>query len=98
MVFGPALRPGHHRVEIHELAMILSLRLGPDFLHRLDTLARQLVTACENGAVVGHLVFIPAVADTEQEAAARDLVDRSDLLGGLDRVALSDQANAGAEQ
>ena len=37
-------------------------------------------------------------ADAEQEAAARNLVDRSDLLGGLDRVALGDQADAGAEQ
>src|SRR6202048_1442449 len=39
-----------------------------------------------------------AISDAEQETAARDLVDRSDLLGGLDRVALSDQANAGPEQ
>ena len=60
--------------------------------------ASQLVAARESGAVVGHLVLIPAVADAEQETAARDLVDRRDLLGGLDRVAQSDQANAGPEQ
>jgi hypothetical protein len=40
--------------------------------------------------VVGHLVLVPAVADAEQETAARDLVDRSDLLGGLDRVAAAE--------
>jgi hypothetical protein len=56
------------------------------------------VAARENGAVVGHFVLVPAVADAEKETAARDLVHRGDLLGGLDRVALSDQANAGAEQ
>jgi hypothetical protein len=72
--------------------------LGPDHFHGLDTFARQLVAARESGAVVGHLILVPAVADTEQETAARDLVDRSHLLGGLDRVALRDQANAGPKQ
>jgi hypothetical protein len=71
---------------------------GYGFWTGFDTLARQLVAAGESGAVVGHLVLVPAVADAEQEATARDLVDRSDLLGGLDRVALGDQADAGAEQ
>ena len=42
--------------------------------------------------MIGHLVLVPAIADAGQETAARDLVDRGDLLGGLDRVALRDQA------
>jgi hypothetical protein len=63
-----------------------------------STRSRQLVAAHESGAVVGHLVLVPAVADAKQETAARDLVDRRDQLGGLDRIALSDQANAGSEQ
>jgi hypothetical protein len=92
------LRPGHHRVELQELAVILGLRFRPDHLHGLDAFARQLVAARESGAVVGHLILVPAIADAEQETAARDLVDRSDLLGRLDRVALSNQANAGPEQ
>jgi hypothetical protein len=61
--------PGHHRLEVHEVAMILGL--CPYHLYGLDTLARQLVAARESGAVVGHLVLVPAVADAEQETAAR---------------------------
>jgi hypothetical protein len=48
--------PGHHRLEVHEVAMILGL--CPDHLYGLDTLARQLVAARESGAVVGHLVLV----------------------------------------
>jgi hypothetical protein len=91
------LGPGHHRVEAHELAVILGLRLRPDHLHRLDTLARELVARGEGGAVVGHLLGIPAIADAEQEAAARELVDRGHLLGGLDRVTLRHEADTGAD-
>jgi hypothetical protein len=71
--------------------------MGFDYATFSDHVARQLVSARESGAVVGHLVLVPTVSDTEQETAARDLVDRGDLLGGLDRVALSNQANAGSE-
>ena len=71
--------------------------LGPDRLHRLDPLARQLVAGGEGGAVVLDLVRVPAIADAEQEAAAGDPVDRGHQLGGLDRVALHHQADAGAE-
>ncbi len=48
-------------------------------------------------AVVVHLLGVPAGADAEQEAPVRDLVERGDLLGGLDRVALHDEADAGRD-
>ena len=40
------LRPGHDRVEIHELAVVLGLGFGPDRLHRLDPFAHQLARGC----------------------------------------------------
>ena len=42
-------------------------------------------------AVVGHLVHVPAEADAEAEASAGEEVERRDLLGGDDRVALGDE-------
>src|SRR5690348_1215242 len=58
-------------------------------------IAHFLETAFELGAVALDLVLVPAAADAEQKAAARDLVDRGDELGCLDRVALDDEAHAG---
>ena len=47
--------------------------------------------------MVAHLLAIPAAADPELEPAARQMVDRCDLLRGRDRVALDDQADAAAD-
>jgi hypothetical protein len=47
--------------------------------------------------VVFHFFGVPADADAEQEAAVGDLIDRRHQLRGLDRVALVDQADAGAD-
>ncbi len=91
------LGPGHNRVEVDELAVVFGLGFRPDLLHRLDALAHQLGAALEGGAVVLHLLGIPADADAEQEAALRHLVYRGHLLGGLDRIALVDQAYPGAD-
>jgi hypothetical protein len=57
-------------VELHELAMELGLVLGPDLLHGQDSLAHQLEAAGGIGAVVGHLLQVPAPAHPEQEASA----------------------------
>src|SRR5262249_53083210 len=72
----PRFWPGHHRIEVDELAVVFGLRLSPDRLHRLDTFPRQLVAAGEGGAVVLHLVAVPAVANTEQKASAGHLINR----------------------
>ena len=49
-------------------------------------------------AVVLDLVGVPAEADAEDEASARELVEGRDGLRGDDRLALRDEADAGAEQ
>src|SRR2546429_9540033 len=48
-------------------------------------------------SVVGHLLGVPAGADAEEEAPARDLIEARDLLGGLDRIALDDETDAGGD-
>src|SRR5207237_3951082 len=91
------LRPSHHRREIDDVAVIFRLRLGPDLAHRLDLLAHLLEPSRVDRAVILHLVLVPAAADTEQETAARHLVQGSDSLRQLDRVALNREADAGIE-
>ena len=66
---------------------------GPDRLHAADVLVRHLSAMGERHAVVGHLRRVPAVAGTEDEAAARQQVEGGDLLGKHDRVVQSDQAD-----
>jgi len=92
------LRPGVDRREVDVLTVVLGLALGPDRLHRLDALAQEQETAREvSRAVVRHLLRVPAGAHAEEEAAVRDAVERGDVLGGLDRVALHDEADPGRD-
>src|SRR5205823_9134702 len=62
-------------VELDELTGIFRLRAPPDLLHRLDALAHQLEARGERRAMVGHLLFVPAAADAEQQPAVRQPVD-----------------------
>ena len=48
--------------------------------------------------MVLHLLPVPAPADAEQEPAAREEIERGDLLGRRDRVALDHEADTGPEQ
>src|SRR5437867_5243238 len=91
------LRPGHHRRELDELAVGFRFRLRPDRPHRLDALPHHPEARLEVRAVVGHLLGVPAGADAEEEPSARDLVEARDLLGGLDRIALHDEAHPGGD-
>src|SRR4029077_17525228 len=93
----PPLRPLHHLVDLDELAGIFCLRLRPDGLHRLDALAHELEARRKLGAVVGHLLGVPAAADAEDEAAGGKPVDGRDFLCGMDRIALDHEAYAGRE-
>src|SRR5204862_5495789 len=88
---------GPDLVEAHELAVELRLLLRPDGLHGQHPLAQDLPARLEWGAMVLHLLGVPAAADAEQEAAAREAVEGGDLFGRRDRIALDDQADAGAE-
>ena len=49
------------------------------------------------GAVVAHLLEVPAGPDAELEAPAGEVVERGRLVGEHDRVALDDQRDAGAD-
>ena len=69
----------------------------PDRLHRLDALAHQLPARVERGAVVFHLLGVPATADTEEEPTVRDMIDRGDLFRRGDRIALNDKTDPGAD-
>ena len=90
---GPAPDP----VKRDELARVAGLVFGPDRLDRLDALAQAPHPRARIGPVVGHLLAVPAGADAELKAAAGQVVDRRDLLGGDDRVALDHQADAAAD-
>jgi hypothetical protein len=46
--------------------------------------------------VIAHFLAIPTCADAELETATRQVIDRRDLLGRDDRVALDDEADAAA--
>ena len=85
------------RVEVDELAVVLRGIVGPDRLHGFDALSHQLPAGVERGAVVGHLLGVPATPDPEQEPPVRHVVDRGDLLGGCDRSAFHDKADAGTD-
>src|SRR5450759_4239819 len=91
------LRPAPHRPEIHQLAVVLGLLLGPDRLDGLGLFAQQLPPRAEVGAVVGHLLAVPTCADAENETAVRDKVDAGGFLRGVDRVALDQKAYAGSK-
>jgi hypothetical protein len=92
------LGPAPDAVELDVLAVVAGLVLGPDRLHRLDPLAQQREPPLGIGAVVSHLLLVPARADPEEEAPAGDLVQGRDLLRGDDRVALDDEADPGPYQ
>jgi hypothetical protein len=76
--------------------MVGRLLLGPDRLHRLDPLAHQAHPRARVGAVVAHLLAVPAGPHSELQAAPAEAVDGGDLFGGGDRVALDDEADAAA--
>src|SRR5581483_12320403 len=63
------LRPLPDAIELDELAVERRLVLGPDALHREDALALELPAPLVVGAVVLHLLDVPAGADAEEEAA-----------------------------
>src|SRR5206468_551554 len=73
------------------------LALGPDFLHGEHALAQEPPAALPLGVVMSHLLFVPAATDAKEHAAARQPVERRNLLRERDRIALDDEADAGAE-
>ena len=73
--------------------------VAPQRLHREHVLAGDVAAVGASSTPWSlDLVLVPAEADAEHEPAAREVVERGDRLGGHDRVALRDEADAGAEQ
>src|SRR3546814_6564463 len=55
--------------KLHQFAAVLWLGLRPDRLHRLDPLAHQLEARGEDGAVILHLVLVPAPTRSEEHTS-----------------------------
>src|SRR5262249_29387387 len=64
-------RIGEDRIEVHVVTVELRLLLGPDLLHGQGLLAEDRVARLVDGAVILHLVLVPAGPDTQLEAPAR---------------------------
>src|SRR5262249_62191734 len=88
---------GPDLVEVHELAVELRLALGPDFLHREHALAQEPPAALPRRVVMSHLLPVPPAANPEEHAAVRQSIERRDFLRERDRIALDDEADAGAK-
>ena len=88
---------GDDALEADELALIARFLFRPDRLHRLDPLPQHLPAAREVGAVIGHLLPVPAAAYAEQQAPAGEVVERRRFLGQHDGVALDDEADGRAD-
>jgi hypothetical protein len=74
------------------------LLLRPQRLHRENALSHQLEAGVVADAVIFHLLDVPAAADAKNEPSSRQSVETGNALSRYDRVALRDQADAGADQ
>ena len=89
--------PAPDGVEVDELTVEFGLVLGPDLSHGKNLLPDDLPAVLVVGAVVFHLFPVPAGADSEDEAAIGDDVNRRTFLRQGDGITLDDQANPGAQ-
>src|ERR1035437_8000817 len=85
------------RIEVHELAVKLGRLLGPYLAHRENFFLDDFPAPLEHRAMILHLLDVPARADAEDHAAARNHVERRHFFGERDRVALDHQAYSRAE-
>src|SRR5260370_38630100 len=93
----PLLRLGiePNRFEIDELAVELSLLLGPKRLHRQHALAKQLKTGLITVTMVLHLLDVPTTPHRKNEPAARKLVEPRNRFGGDDLFSIGGVRNPG---
>src|SRR5580704_17837359 len=93
----PWLRIEPYRIEVDEIAVEFGFFPRPQRLHGQHALAHQFEAGIIAGAVILHLLDVPATTDTEDETAAGELIEACDRLCGADRLVLRHQENAGAE-
>ena len=83
--------------EVHKLAVIGGLLLGPQCLHRLDALADHAPPGGEGGAVICHFLRVPTRPDPKHETPVREAIEGRDRFGQDNGVVLTEQTHAGAE-
>src|SRR2546422_11399664 len=71
--------------------------LSPNLLHREDALPEQSPSGLEVGAVILHLLGVPATTDAEEEPPAGEAVERGHFFRRDDGIALDDEADSGTE-
>src|SRR5579859_2761332 len=86
--FRDRLRIAADMIEFHELAREAGTVAGPQCAHGRDILVGALAATLEGNAERLELLLQPAYADAELDPAAAEIVERGDLLGQHQRVAL----------
>ena len=81
--------------EVRELARERGARLAPEPAHHVDVLVGARAAPLERDAERVELLAQPADADAEVDPAARQAVERRDLLREHERVALRKDQDAG---
>ena len=85
------------RRQLHRGPLERGDRLRPQRLHGVDVLGTAAGTGAEVHLQVLELLPQPADADAEVHPAAGEVIQVRHQLGGIDRLALRHQADAGAE-
>ena len=75
----------------------LGFVVGPHNFHCLDSLLHQGEARRRVRAMVRHFFEVPTGTDSKLEASVAEAIEARDLFGRDDRVALDDQADAGAD-
>src|SRR5579864_2647488 len=84
-------------MKIEVLAVEAGYILAPQGTHRGDRLVGARAALMEVQAERVELLLEPAAADAQDDAAARKHVERGDLLGDVERMALRENQDAGGE-
>src|SRR5215471_14005580 len=77
--------------------VVLGLLLGPEGLHRQDGLLRLRPAVREVASHDLRLLFEPACSYPKEKPTTGEVIERGDLLGQEERVALRDQTNPRTE-
>ena len=75
----------------------LGFFVSPNFATRQHVFSGDCSTFGVFDSVVCHLFFVPAVADSEDESAIRDQIERSAFFGKPEWVSLSNEGDAGTK-
>ena len=90
-------RQADHRREVEILPVVLDILAGPQLLHHRDRFGGLRPAMREVTAEHRALGFVPTRADSVDEAPARVMIERRDLLRGVQRVALGHERDSGPE-